>query len=96
MGTVIMSLMSVFYPGEAGLAIAEPRGPGPTARALSAYGPGLFQLLFRADHLNAATQVIVDGGLPPPAAGTRLSGESALLIEPEHACGLFVALAGVP
>lgn len=94
MGTVIMSMMSVFYLGDVGIAVAEPRGPGPTANALSTNGPGLFQILFRAEHLDRAAALMVENGVPPPTRGTRLSGESALLVEPAHACGLFVALAG--
>lgn len=96
MGTVIMSMMSVFYVGDVGIAVAEPRGPGPTADALSANGPGLFQVLFRAEHLDRAVALMVENGVPPPRRGTRLSGESALLVEPTHACNLFVALAGQP
>ena len=96
MGTVIMSLMSVFYVGDVGIAVAEPRGSGPTATALSANGPGLFQVLFRAEHLDRAAGLMVDNGVPPPTRGTRLSGERALLVEPAHACNLFVALAGQP
>ncbi len=96
MGTVIMSMMSVFYVGDVGVAVAEPRGPGPTANALSANGPGVFQVLFRAEHLDRAAALMVENGVPPPTRGTRLSGESALLVEPAHACNLFVALAGQP
>ena len=96
MGTVIMSLMSVFYIGSIGMAVAEPRGPGPTADALSSGGPGFFQMLFRAEHLDEAAQVMVANGVPAPARGTRLSGESALLVEPPQACGVYVALAGKP
>ncbi len=96
MGTVIMSLMSVFYVGDVGIAVAEPRGPGPTASALSANGPGLFQVLFRAEHLDRAAALMVENGVPPPTRGTRLSGERALLVEPAHACHLFVAFAGQP
>ena len=94
MGTVIMSMMSVFPVGGIGLAIAEPRGPGPTARALSTNGPGLFQVLLRAEHLNEAERVMGENGVPPPTRGTRLRGESALLVDPAQACGLFVALSG--
>lgn len=96
MGTVIMSMMSVFYIGDIGIAVAEPRGPGPTADALEAGGPGLFQLLFRADHLDRAAGLMVDNGVPPPVRGTRLSGESALLVEPQNACNVYVAMAGKP
>jgi hypothetical protein len=94
MGTVIMSLMSVFYFGELGIAVAEPRGPGPTADALEANGPGLFQVLFRGEHLDQAAAIITANGGPAPERGTRLSGESALLNLPENACGIYVALAG--
>lgn len=94
MGTVIMSMMSVFYIGDVGIAVAEPRGPGPTADALEADGPGLFQVLFRADHLDRAARLMIDKGMPPPVRGTRLSGESALLVEPQNACNVYVAMAG--
>lgn len=94
MGTVIMSLMSVFYFGDIGVAVAEPRGPGPTADALEANGPGLFQVLFRGEHLDVAAGIITANGGPAPQRGTRLSGESALLNLPENACGAYVALAG--
>lgn len=94
MGTVIMSMMSVFYLGDVDIAVAEPRGSGPTATALSTNGPGLFQVLFRAEHLDTAAALMVENGVPAPTQGTRLSGESALLVEPAHACGLFAALAG--
>jgi catechol 2,3-dioxygenase-like lactoylglutathione lyase family enzyme len=94
MGTVIMSLMSVFYIGSVGIAVAEPRGAGPTADALSANGPGMFQILLRADHLDEAEEFMVNHGMPAPARGTRLSGESALLVTPDHACGMYVAMAG--
>jgi hypothetical protein len=96
MGTVIMSLMSLFYLGEIGIAVAEPRGPGPTADALAANGPGMFQVLFRAGHLDEAERFMVDHGISAPVRGTRLSGESALLVRPESACGVYVAMAGMP
>ena len=96
MGTVIMSMMSVFYLDAIGIAVAEPRGPGPTADALAANGPGMFQILFRADHLDEAERVMVSRDMPSPQRGTRLSGESALLVTPEHACGVYVAMAGQP
>lgn len=96
MGTVIMSLMSVFYVGKVGIAIAEPRGAGPTADALAADGPGMFQILLRARHLDVADRFMVDHDMPAPARGTRLSGESALLVEPANAFGLYVAMAGPP
>jgi hypothetical protein len=94
MGTVIMSLMSVFYFGEIGVAVAEARGEGPTADALEANGPGPFQVLFRGEHLDEAARVITDNGVPAPERGTRLSGESALLNRPGNACGAYVAMAG--
>jgi hypothetical protein len=93
MGTVIMSMMSVFYIGAVGIAVAEPRGAGPTADALNANGPGMFQVLFRAEHLDEAEGFMVHHGMPSPARGTRLSGESALLVTPQHACGIYVAMA---
>jgi len=96
LGTVIMSLMTVFYVGEVGIAVAEPRGAGPTADALTANGPAMFQVLFRARHLDDADRFMVEHGVPSPARGTRLSGESALLVEPVNACGLYVAMAGPP
>jgi catechol 2,3-dioxygenase-like lactoylglutathione lyase family enzyme len=96
MGTVIMSMMSVFYLGAVGIAVAEPRGEGPTAEALTANGPGMFQVLFRAEHLDEADRFMVDHGMPAPTRGTRLSGESAPLVRPENACGAYLAMAGLP
>lgn len=96
MGTVIMSLMSVFYLGDIGIAVAEPRGRGPTSSALAANGPGLFQVLLRAEHLDVAAAEMVARGASVPTRGTRLSGESALLVDPADACGLYVAFAGPP
>lgn len=96
MGTVIMSLMSVFYLGDIGIAVAEPRGQGPTSSALAANGPGLFQVLLRAEHLDVAAAEMIARGAAEPIRGTRLSGESALLVDPADACGLYVAFAGRP
>jgi catechol 2,3-dioxygenase-like lactoylglutathione lyase family enzyme len=94
MGTVIMSLMSVFYLGDIGIAVAEPRGPGPTAVSLSSVGPGVFQILFRAGSLDAAQRVMLANGARTPELGTRLSGESAALVLPSNACGIYVGFAG--
>jgi len=34
--------------------------------------------------------------LPPPARGTRNTGEQAMLVPPEHACGVYVGFVGTP
>ncbi|MEX2548665.1 MAG: hypothetical protein WD638_00440 [Nitriliruptoraceae bacterium] len=89
-----MSLMVVFSLGTVGLALAEPFGEGVTADALESFGPGPFQLLLHADSIDMADAFMQDQGLRAPARGVRLSGEHAVLVMPEHACGSYVALAG--
>lgn len=93
-GTVIMSLMAVFYLGSTGIALAEPFGAGVTADALATWGQGPFQIIFRTRSIDAAVRWIEDHGLPSPTRGVRLSGEHAVLVQPEHACGTYIAFAG--
>lgn len=93
-GTVIMSLMAVFHLGSTGIALAEPFGAGVTANALSSWGQGPFQIIFRTGSIDAAVRWIEDHGLSSPTRGVRLSGEHAVLVQPEHACGTYIAFAG--
>ena len=95
-GTVIMAEMAVFQLGASGLALAHPYGPGACADALSRRGPGPFQVLYRTKSMDAAARWLSDHGVPPPARGTRNTGEQALLVPPEHACGVYIGFVGPP
>lgn len=93
-GTVIMADMAVFNLGPTGLTLAQPYGPGVAADALARRGPGPFQVLFRTGSMDAAARWIADQGLPPPARGIRNTGEHAMLVAPEHACGVYIGFVG--
>jgi catechol 2,3-dioxygenase-like lactoylglutathione lyase family enzyme len=93
-GTVIMSHMAVFQFGKAGLTIAHPYAPGPASISLEKRGEGPFQALFRTTSMGAAARWIEKNGLPPPAVGTRDTGEKAMLVAPEHACGAYIGFVG--
>lgn len=93
-GTVIMADMAVFDVGPTGLALARPAGPGPAADALARRGPGPFQVLYRTRSMDAAARFMADHGVPPPARGVRNTGEQAMLVPPEHACGAYIGLVG--
>jgi len=56
-------------------------------------GPGPFQILVWTSSMDAAR---MDGrhGLPPPARGIRNTGEQAMLVMPEHACGVYIGFVG--
>jgi catechol 2,3-dioxygenase-like lactoylglutathione lyase family enzyme len=93
-GTVIMSHMAVFQFGKAGLTVAHPYAPGPASISLEKRGPGPFQALFRTTSMGAAARWMEQEGLPPPAIGTRDTGEKAMLVGPEHACGAYIGFVG--
>jgi len=93
-GTVIMSHMAVFQFGKAGLTVAHPYAPGPASISLEKRGEGPFQALFRTTSMGAAARWIEKNGLPPPAVGTRDTGEKAMLVAPEHACGAYIGFVG--
>jgi len=95
-GTVIMAEMAVFQLGPSGLTLAHPYGPGACADALSRRGPGPFQVLYRTKSMDAAARWLSDHGVPPPARGTRNTGEQAMLVPPEHACGAYIGFVGPP
>jgi catechol 2,3-dioxygenase-like lactoylglutathione lyase family enzyme len=95
-GTVIMAEMAVFQLGSSGLTLAHPNGPGACADALSRRGPGPFQVLYRTKSMDAAARWLSDHGVPPPARGTRNTGEQAMLVPPEHACGVSIGFVGPP
>jgi len=95
-GTVIMAEMGVFRLGSSGLALAHPCAPGVCADALSRRGPGPFQLLYRTKSMDAAARWLSEHGVPPPARGTRNTGEQAMLVPPEHACGVYIGFVGPP
>ena len=93
-GTVINADMAVFQLGAAALTLAHPTAPGVAADALARRGPGPFQLLYRTSSMDAAARWITDHGLPPPARGIRHTGEQAMLVPPEHACGVYIGFVG--
>ena len=93
-GTVIMSHMAVFQFGPAGLTIAHPYAPGPASDALERRGPGPFQALFRTTSMGAAMRWMKEQGMPPPAHGTRDTGEKAMLVGPGEACGAYIGFVG--
>jgi catechol 2,3-dioxygenase-like lactoylglutathione lyase family enzyme len=93
-GTVIMSHMAVFQYGKAGLTIAHPYAPGPASESLERRGPGAFQALFRTTSMGAAMRWMKEQGMPPPAVGTRDTGEKAILMSPADACGAYIGFVG--
>ena len=93
-GTVIMSHMAVFQFGPAGLTIAHPYAPGPASESLERRGPGAFQALFRTTSMGAAMRWMKEQGLPPPAVGTRDTGEKAMLVSAADACGAYIGFVG--
>jgi catechol 2,3-dioxygenase-like lactoylglutathione lyase family enzyme len=93
-GAVIKADMAVFDLGPTGLTVAEPAEPGPAAEALGRRGPGPFQVLYRTSSMDAAARFMADHGVPPPIRGVRNTGEQAMLVGPEHACGAYIGFAG--
>lgn len=94
-GTVIKADMAVFALGRAGLTVAQPAAPGPAAEALARQGPGPFQVLYRTGGMDAAARWMEEHGVPPPARGVRNTGEQAMLVGPEHACGAYIGFVGL-
>jgi catechol 2,3-dioxygenase-like lactoylglutathione lyase family enzyme len=93
-GNVIKADMAVFDLGPTGLTVAQPVEAGPAAEALAQRGPGPFQVLYRTSSMDAAARFMTDHGMPPPARGIRNTGEQAMLVGPEHACGAYIGLVG--
>ena len=93
-GAVIKADMAVFDLGPTGLTVAEPAEAGPAAEALARRGPGPFQVLYRTSSMDAAARWMADHGVPPPVRGVRNTGEQAILVRPEHACGAYIGLVG--
>jgi len=93
-GTVINADMAIFNLGPTGLTLAQPVGPGPTADALDRRGPGPFQILYRTRSMDGAARWMAGHGMPPPARGIRNTGEHAMLVTPENACGAYIGFVG--
>lgn len=93
-GAVIKADMAVFDLGPTGLTVAQPAEPGPAAEALAKRGPGPFQVLYRTSSMDAAARWMASQGVPPPARGVRNTGEQAILIGPDQACGAYIGLVG--
>jgi catechol 2,3-dioxygenase-like lactoylglutathione lyase family enzyme len=94
-GAVIKADMAVFDLGPTGLTLAQPAEPGPAAEALARRGPGPFQVLHRVRSLDTVARVLAARGVPTPARGVRNTGEQALLVGPEHACGAYIGFVGL-
>jgi len=94
-GTVIHADMAIFQLGPTALGLAQPIAPGVCADALARRGPGPFQILFRTRSMDAAAKWMADHGVPPPARGIRNTGEQAMLVMPEHACGAVIGFVGM-
>jgi catechol 2,3-dioxygenase-like lactoylglutathione lyase family enzyme len=92
-GAVIKADMAVFDLGPTGFTLAQPAEPGPAAEALARRGPGPFQVLHRTRSLDTAARWLAEHGVPS-SRGTRNTGEQALLVSPEHACGAYVGFVG--
>jgi catechol 2,3-dioxygenase-like lactoylglutathione lyase family enzyme len=93
-GTVINADMAVFDVGRTGLTLAQPVGPGSTADALARRGPGPFQILYRTRSMDGAARWMAEHGMPPPARGVRNTGEQAMVVTPENACGVCIGFVG--
>jgi catechol 2,3-dioxygenase-like lactoylglutathione lyase family enzyme len=93
-GAVIKADMAVFDLGPTGLTVAQPAEPGPADEALRTRGPGPFQVLFRTRSMDAAARWMAEHGVPPQARGIRNTGEQAMLVGPEHACGAYIGFVG--
>ena len=93
-GAVIKADMAVFDLGSTGLTVAQPAEPGPAAEALARQGPGPFQVLYRTRSMDAAARWMESQGVPPPARGIRNTGEQAMLVAPDHACGAYIGFVG--
>jgi hypothetical protein len=53
-------------------------------------------VLYRTKSMDAAARWLSEHGVPPPARGTRNTGEQAMLVPPEHACGVHIGFVGPP
>ena len=93
-GAVINADMAIFQLGPTALGLAQPAAPGVCADALERRGPGPFQILYRTRSMDAAAGWMADHGVPPPARGIRNTGEQAMLVAPEHACGVVIGFVG--
>jgi len=93
-GTVINADMAVFQLGANGLVLAQPAGPGLAADALKHRGPGPFQILYRTASMDAAERWMTASGFPPPVRSVRNTGEHAMLVPPDFADGVYLALVG--
>jgi 4-hydroxyphenylpyruvate dioxygenase-like putative hemolysin len=93
-GTVIHADMAIFQFGPTALGLAQPVGPGVCADALERRGPGPFQILYCTRSMDAAAEWMADHGVPPPARGIRNTGEQAMLVTPDNACGAYIGFVG--
>jgi len=57
-------------------------------------GGELFGRAWRHLQPLGAAKWMADHGVPPPARGIRNTGERAMLVMPEHACGVYIGFVG--
>ena len=50
--------------------------------------------MYRTSSMDGAARWMADHGVPPPARGVRNTGEQAMLVSPEHACGTYIGFVG--
>jgi hypothetical protein len=55
---------------------------------------GPFQVLYRTNGMDAAATWMASHDMPSPARGVRNTGEQAMLVGPEQACGAYLGFAG--
>ena len=70
------------------------RNPDPPRKRSRAWVPGPFQVLYRTSSMDAAARFMADHGVPPPARGIRNTGEQAMLVGPDNACGAYIGFVG--
>jgi catechol 2,3-dioxygenase-like lactoylglutathione lyase family enzyme len=93
-GTVINAEMAAFKIGAAALTLAQANAPGVTADAMARRGPGPFQVLYRTGSMDAAARWMAEHGVPPPVRGIRNTGEQAMVVPPQFACGACIGFVG--
>ena len=95
-GRVIKADMAVFDLGPTGLTVAQPAERGAASDALARRGPGPFQVLYRTQSLDAAARWMTEHNVPTPSRGIRNTGEEAMFVGPDVACGTYLGFVGSP
>jgi catechol 2,3-dioxygenase-like lactoylglutathione lyase family enzyme len=93
-GRVVKADMAVFEIGGTGLTIAQPAEPGAASDALARRGAGPFQVLYRTRRMDVALRWMSEHAVPAPRRAIRNTGEPAMFVGPDFACGTYVAFVG--